>query len=135
MQKKDDDLEKKISGLNKDMSRLNQQIKRATGPTQARLKQQAMTLLQRRRMYENQKNANANTLFNIDQIAFQLSSVKDTQTSLSAMQTANATLKQETKKLVWHCLSPLAFVCTVKFHSHSHNFSTPHPLLSYYNRT
>jgi len=78
---------------------LNQQIKRATGATQQRYKKQAMTLLSRRRQYEKQKDVNASTLFNLDQVAFQLSSVKDTQAALSAMQTANIALKEETKKL------------------------------------
>ena len=58
-----------------------------------------MTLLQRKRQYEKQKDVNANTLFNLDQVAFQLSSVKDTQTTLAAMQTAGTALKEETKKL------------------------------------
>lgn len=50
-------------------------------------------------MYEAQRDNLANQQFNIDQTNFAISSIKDTQTTVSAMKAAAKTLKVEQKKI------------------------------------
>lgn len=50
-------------------------------------------------MYETQRDQLANQQFNIDQTAFAIDSVKNTQTTVAAMKEASKTLKKEQKKI------------------------------------
>ena len=58
-----------------------------------------MEVLKRKRMYEAQRDSLANQQFNIDQTAFAINTVKDTQVTVSAMKAAAKTLKTENKKI------------------------------------
>jgi len=50
-------------------------------------------------MYEQQRDQLANQQFNIDQTAFALNTIKDTQQTVAAMSAAAKTLKKEQKKI------------------------------------
>lgn len=50
-------------------------------------------------MYEQQRDNMAAQAFNIDQTAFTIDSVKDTQTTVAAMKEASKVLKVENKKI------------------------------------
>lgn len=92
-------VDKKIDGLNQELKRYNEQIKKTSGATQANLKKRAMDVLRRKRMYESQRDQLAGQQFNIDQTAFAINTVKDTQTTVAAMTAAAKTLKKEQKKI------------------------------------
>lgn len=81
------------------MKKYSEQLKKATGPTAANIKRRAMEVLKRKRMYENQRDQMANQQFNIDQTSFAIDSIRDAQTTVSAMKEAAKTLKKENKKL------------------------------------
>ena len=51
------------------------------------------------RMYEAQRDQLANQQFNVDQTSFAIDTVKDTQSTVSAMKAAAKTLKKEQKKI------------------------------------
>lgn len=50
-------------------------------------------------MYEAQRDQLANQQFNVDQTSFAIDTVKDTQSTVSAMKAAAKTLKKEQKKI------------------------------------
>lgn len=50
-------------------------------------------------MYETQRDQMANQAFNIDQTAFAIETVQNTQTTVAAMSAAAKTLKKEQKKI------------------------------------
>jgi len=93
------DLDDKIKGLDNELRRYKEQLKKATGASAANIKKRAMDTLKRKRMYESQRDQLANQQFNVDQTAFAISSVKDAQTTITAMQAATKTLKAEHKKI------------------------------------
>lgn len=94
-----DVVDDKINGLNGELKKYSEQLKKATGPTAANIKRRAMEVLKRKRMYENQRDQLANQQFNVDQTAFAIDSIRDAQTTVSAMKAAAKTLKKEHKKL------------------------------------
>jgi charged multivesicular body protein 5 len=56
-------------------------------------------VLQRKKMYQNQRDMMAGQAFNVEQTSFAIDSVKDTQTTVFAMKAAAKTLKAEQKKI------------------------------------
>ena len=50
-------------------------------------------------MFENQRDMMSAQCFNVEQTAFAIDSVKDTQTTVAAMKSATKTLKAENKKI------------------------------------
>lgn len=92
-------MDDKIKGLDNEMRRYKEQLKKATGLAATQIKKRAMDTLKRKRMYESQRDQLANQQFNVDQTAFAISSVRDAQTTISAMQAATKTLKSEHKKI------------------------------------
>jgi len=93
------DLENKIKGLDNELRVFKEQLKKASGSTAAQLKKRATDVLRRKRMYEQQRDQLANQQFNIDQTAFAVNTVKDTQQTVAAMSAAAKTLKKEQKKI------------------------------------
>lgn len=93
------DLDDKIKGLDNELRRFKEQLKKATGSAATQIKKRAMDTLKRKRMYESQRDQLANQQFNVDQTAFAISSVRDAQVTISAMQAATKTLKIEHKKI------------------------------------
>jgi charged multivesicular body protein 5 len=93
-------VDKKINDLDIELKKYSEQLKKAGNtPAAANIKRRAMEVLKRKRMYEAQRDSLANQQFNIDQTAFAINTVKDTQVTVSAMKAAAKTLKAENKKI------------------------------------
>jgi len=92
-------LDEKIKKLEVELSGYKEKLKRARGPAQKTLKQRAMGVLKRKKMYEQQRDQLAGQAFNIEQTNFTIDSVKDTITTVDAMKAASKTLKTEFKKV------------------------------------
>jgi charged multivesicular body protein 5 len=88
-------LDEKIKKLDDELRRYKDQLKKAKGPAAVTLKKRAMDTLKRKKMYEAQRDQLAGQAFNVEQTAFAIDSVKDTQTTVAAMKAASGTLKQE----------------------------------------
>merc|ERR1719420_1679384 len=85
-------LDEKIKKLEGELSVYKEKLKKARGPAQRTLKQRAMAVLKRKRMYENQRDQLAGQAFNVEQTNFAIESVKDTLTTVDAMKAASKTL-------------------------------------------
>ena len=92
-------LDEKLKAIDNEMRRYKEQLKTAKGPAAANIKKRAMETLKRKRMYEQQRDQLSAQAFNIDQTAFAISSVKDSQTTVAAMKEATKQLKAENKKI------------------------------------
>lgn len=92
-------VEVKIKALDKELIGYKEQLKKAKGPTAEHIKKRAMDTLKRKKMYEAQRDQMAGQAFNVEQTAFAIESIKDTQTTVSAMKAASKTLKAEQKKI------------------------------------
>mmetsp|Transcript_20480 Transcript_20480/g.28191 ORF Transcript_20480/g.28191 Transcript_20480/m.28191 type:complete len:229 (+) Transcript_20480:8-694(+) len=91
------ELDTKIKGLDDEMRRYKEQLKKT--PNNATVKKRALDALKRKRMYENQRDQMANQQFNLDQTAFAIETVKNTQVTVAAMKDASKVLKKEQKKI------------------------------------
>lgn len=69
------------------------------GPAKEGVKRKALTVLKRKRIYEQQRNSLVDQTFNLDQASYVQGSLQDTQTTFAAMKAANANMKQEFKKI------------------------------------
>lgn len=92
-------LDEKIRALDSELSGYKEKMKKAKGPALKTLRQRAMTVLKRKKMYEQQRDQLAGQAFNIEQTNFAIDSVKDTITTVDAMKAASKTLKTEFKKV------------------------------------
>lgn len=92
-----EEMDVKIKGLEDEMRKYSALLKKT--PNNATVRKRAADCLKRKRMYEQQRDQFASQQFNIDQTAFAIETVKNTQESVSAMKVAAKTLKKETKKL------------------------------------
>mmetsp|Transcript_10115 Transcript_10115/g.18896 ORF Transcript_10115/g.18896 Transcript_10115/m.18896 type:complete len:227 (+) Transcript_10115:118-798(+) len=92
-------LDKKIAGLNKELKVYQTQIAKAKGSTKQNLQRRAMDILKRKRMYEGQRDQLSGQQFNLDQTVFALETVKDSHTTIAAMQAASKQLKTEHAKI------------------------------------
>lgn len=92
-------IDDKIKGLDNELRRYKEQLKSAKGPTATNIKKRAMETLKRKKMYETQRDQLAAQSFNVDQTNFAISTVKDSQTTISAMKAASKELKKEHKKI------------------------------------
>ena len=88
-------LDEKIRKLDDELRRYHQQMKKAKGPAATTLKKRALDTLKRKKMYEQQRDQLAGQAFNVEQTAFAIDSVKDTQTTVAAMKAASGALKHE----------------------------------------
>ena len=61
------------------------------------LKQKALQILRRRKMYDNQLGQVMNQQFNVDQVAFTAESIQDTMNTVQALKAANVAQKQQMK--------------------------------------
>ena len=77
----------------------NQMSKMRPGPAKEGVKRKALTVLKRKRIYEQQRNSLMDQSFNLDQAHFVQGSLQDTQTTFAAMKAANNNMKQEFKKI------------------------------------
>lgn len=92
-------LDEKIKGLENELRRYKEQLKTANGSAKASIQRRAMDTLKRKKMYEQQRDQISAQAFNLDQTAFAIESIKDTQTTVAAMKAAATQLKQEHKKI------------------------------------
>eukprot|EP01041_Mallomonas_annulata_P003726 gene3726-7405_t len=92
-------IDEKIKGLDNELRKFNAQIKLAKDPTKKSIQRRALETLKRKKMYEQQRDQMAGQAFNIEQTAFAIESVKDTQLTLAAMKVATVQLKIENKKM------------------------------------
>lgn len=92
-------LDEKIKSLEQELSGYKEKMKRAKGPTLKTLRQRAMAVLKRKKMYEQQRDQLVGQAFNLEQTNFAIDSVKDTITTVDAMKAASKTLKTEFKKV------------------------------------
>ncbi|KAJ1458560.1 Snf7 family [Pelagophyceae sp. CCMP2097] len=92
-------LDEKIGKLDQELSGYKEKMKKARGPALNTLKQRAMAVLKRKKMYEQQRDQMAGQAFNIEQTNFAIDSVKDTITTVDAMRQASKVLKKEIKKV------------------------------------
>ena len=69
----------------------------AKGTRLATLKQKAMGVLRRRKMYDTQLGQVMNQQFNVDQVAFTNESIQDTMNTVQALKAANVAQKETMK--------------------------------------
>jgi len=92
-------LDQTIMQLETELKKFKEQLSKAKGPTAQRLKQRAMEVLKRKRMYEQQRDQLAGQQFNIEQTSFAIDSVKDTATTVAALKEAKGALGAQIKML------------------------------------
>jgi len=92
-------IDSKIKGLDEELRRFRDQLKKATGTTKANITKRAMETMKRKKMYEQQRDQLAGQAFNVEQTAFAIESVQNTQVTIAAMKTASKQLKVEQKKI------------------------------------
>jgi len=92
-------IDEKIAKLDIELRKYKDQLKKAKGPTATNIKRRAMETLKRKKMYEQQRDQMAAQSFNIEQTAFAIDSIKDSQVAVEAMKDAAKTLKAEHKKI------------------------------------
>mmetsp|Transcript_20126 Transcript_20126/g.58864 ORF Transcript_20126/g.58864 Transcript_20126/m.58864 type:complete len:231 (-) Transcript_20126:125-817(-) len=92
-------IDEKIAKLDIELRKYKDQLKKVKGPTASNIKRRAMETLKRKKMYEQQRDQMAGQAFNIEQTAFAIDSIKDSQIAVEAMKDAAKTLKAEHKKL------------------------------------
>ena len=69
----------------------------AKGTRLSSLKQKALQILRRRKMYDTQLGQIMNQQFNVDQVAFAQESIQDTINTVQALKTANVAQKETMK--------------------------------------
>ena len=92
-------LDEKIGGLDAELVKFKDQLRRVKGPTAEGIKRRALETLKRKKMYESQRDQMAGQAFNVEQTAFAIETVKDTQTTVFAMKAAAQALKVENQKI------------------------------------
>ena len=70
-----------------------------TGPNAGAIKNRALTVLKRKKMYEAQRDQLLNTQFNVDQANFATENLRITAITVDAMKAGAATMKQEYAKM------------------------------------
>jgi charged multivesicular body protein 5 len=93
------DLDVKIKGCNDELMKYNEQMKKTAGSAKETYKKRALDVLKRKRMYESQRDQLSNQVFNLDQTAFAIETVKATQVTVQAMKSAATVLKAENQKI------------------------------------
>ena len=75
-------VDSKIAALDKELLRYKEQLKTAKGSAKQSIQRKALDTLKRKKMYEGQRDQMLGQAFNIEQTAFAIDSVKDTQVSV-----------------------------------------------------
>ena len=84
-------IQTKIDDCNTQLADLKRQMASARGTGLNSLKQRALQVLRRRKMYDQQLGSVMNQQFNVDQVAFATESMQDTMNTVSALKEANTT--------------------------------------------
>ena len=85
-----DAIDAKIKACDEDIARLRPQM---SGPRAATVKSQIMTIMKRKKMYEQQLQQVQGTLFNVDQVSFATEQMKTTIMTVDAMKYANTQVR------------------------------------------
>lgn len=94
-----DTLDEKIRKLDQELIRHRDAIKRTRpGPAQEAAKGRAMRVLKQKRLLEGQRNNLYDQQFNLEQVAYATSSIKDVQAQVQAQKAATKELKTAFKK-------------------------------------
>ena len=99
MDKKSAHIDTKIAQLDKQILVLKKKMKNSRGAAKARYKNQALQLLKRRKMYDQQAGIIGQQQFNVDQMSFTMDSIKDTQTVVATMKETAKTMKTQFEEL------------------------------------
>lgn len=95
-----DNIEQKISKLDVELKKYkDQMVKMREGPAKNAIKQKALRVLKQRKMYENQAISLRNQAFNMEQANYAVQSLKDTQSTVSAMKTGVKQMQKEFKNI------------------------------------
>ncbi|KAI9779661.1 MAG: hypothetical protein M1816_003449 [Peltula sp. TS41687] len=90
----------KIAKLNAELTAYQQKMaKMRDGPGKTALKQKALKLLQRRKMYEAQRDQLQQQSWNMEQAGMMQDNLKNVMTTVDAMKTTNKSLKQQYGKI------------------------------------
>lgn len=93
-------VEKKIAKLDQELAKYSDQMKKMRdGPAKNAVKQKALRVLKQKKVYEGQREALSNQSFNIEQQNMAIQSMKDTKTTVQAMQMGLKEMKKEYKKV------------------------------------
>eukprot|EP00743_Colponemidia_sp_Colp-15_P002022 GILK01002196.1.p1 GENE.GILK01002196.1~~GILK01002196.1.p1 ORF type:complete len:231 (-),score=46.48 GILK01002196.1:118-810(-) len=87
-------VDERIAKCDQELKQYKEQMQKARGPALASLKQRALTVLKRKKMYESQQDAMRNQQFSMEQVQFAHESMRDTITTVSAMKQANVEMKK-----------------------------------------
>ena len=93
-------VEKKIAKLDQELAKYSDQMKKMReGPAKNAVKAKALRLLKQKKTYENQREMLYNQSFNIEQQNMAIQSMRDTKTTVQAMQMGLKEMKREYKKI------------------------------------
>jgi hypothetical protein len=94
------ELDAKIAAIDREVMELKRKLAATRAPSQqTAIKQQAMTLLRRKKMYEGQRGSYQTRAFNMEQTQFALGMVKDAQEQATAVKFMAGQLKEEQGKV------------------------------------
>lgn len=95
-----DSVEKKIAKLDADLLKYKNQMKKMrNGPAKNAVKQKAMMVLKQKKRYESQRDNMMQQSFNMEQTNYSIQTMKDTQSTVTAMKTGLKQMKKEHKKI------------------------------------
>ncbi|KAI9806116.1 MAG: hypothetical protein M1833_004523 [Piccolia ochrophora] len=93
-------LDVKLSKLNAELTTYQQKMsKMRDGPGKSAIKQKALKILQRRKMYESQRDQLQQQSWNMEQAGMMQDNLKNVMTTVDAMKTTNKSLKQQYGKI------------------------------------
>ncbi|KAI9806777.1 MAG: hypothetical protein M1825_006234 [Sarcosagium campestre] len=93
-------LDVKLSKLNAELTTYQQKMsKMRDGPGKTAIKQKALKVLQRRKMYEGQRDQLQQQSWNMEQANMMQDNLKNVMTTVDAMKTTNKSLKQQYGKI------------------------------------
>eukprot|EP01004_Peranema_trichophorum_P008324 NODE_7077_length_813_cov_25.576812_g6472_i0.p1 GENE.NODE_7077_length_813_cov_25.576812_g6472_i0~~NODE_7077_length_813_cov_25.576812_g6472_i0.p1 ORF type:complete len:217 (-),score=51.77 NODE_7077_length_813_cov_25.576812_g6472_i0:124-774(-) len=101
LEKRGESLESKIAKLEKELIGYKEQMAKVRpGPAQNRIKQKALHVLkQKKKMYEQQRDALGNQQFNLDQLQFTTETTRATIDQVACMKDAAKVLKRDMKQM------------------------------------
>ena len=93
-------LDVKLAKLNAELTTYQQRMsKMRDGPGKSALKQKALKLLQRRKMYEGQRDQMQQQSWNMEQASMMTDNLKNVMTTVDAMKDTNKTLRKQYGKI------------------------------------
>ena len=96
-------IDKRVALIDEKIRQCDEELKKyksqMTGPNAAAIKNRAMTVLKRKKMYEAQRDQMLSTQFNVDQANFATENLKITAITVDAMKAGAAAMKTEYAKM------------------------------------